>query len=527
MTRNADELVGYTIGDYQLTRVLGTGGAGTVYLAFPVSQPDKQMAIKVLMPPTMNPQEQQEFRQRFIREARTLTTLSHPHILSVLTFGEDETTGFVYMVMPYLPGGTLADRLGRGEPLPLAHAMEYVHQLADALDYAHDHQIIHRDLKPANVLLDEHDQVYLADFGVAKWLDQQTTTITNVQQAIGTPGYMAPEQIAGQAAGPATDIYGLGILTYQLVTGKLPFATSSLAATLFQIVSETPISPREFRPELPQPAADVILRAMAKHPEERFSSASAFARALERGLHDKQMTPSPQTLIQAIAVEGTAPQPDEATASWLSPHPKRWRSSRAMIIFTCLAAIFVVIGSISVILSPHPRQQGSLALLPSVFPTSTPPNTANTVPIAPTSTETSPGLTSPTATHIPLFPVASPPTLPPSLPTPTPAPGHLVSSVTAVSIPPETIVTPFTGCQNFSTAGTTLTNDGGQTVSWQASYIMASSQAGSIGSTPSSGTLAPHQSVAVTILGTIFPNEVGWVIYSWGGGSVTETIYCQ
>src|SRR5579884_4114840 len=228
MPFNANTLIGQTIGGYHLDRVLGTGGAGIVYLAHVPDQPDQQVAIKLLVPPgQMTESEQEEFRRRFLREAATLTRLRHPHILAVQTVDEDEANGLVYMVMDYLPGGTLADRLNQG-PLPLPQVCDYVTQLADALDYAHGLHVVHRDLKPANVLLDEQGQVYLADFGIAKLLDVNATTITNVNQAIGTPGYMAPEQITNEPVSPATDVYGLGVLTYQMVTGRIPFDSPSL-----------------------------------------------------------------------------------------------------------------------------------------------------------------------------------------------------------------------------------------------------------------------------------------------------------
>src|SRR5579884_2445405 len=152
MPFNADTLIGQTVGGYHLDRMLGTGGAGIVYLAH---VPDQQVALKLLVPPgQMTAAEQEEFRKRFLREAATLTRLNHPHILSVRSVDEDTASGFVYMVMDYLSGGTLIDRLNQG-PLPLPQVRDYVAQIADALDYAHHFNIVHRDLKPANVLLDE------------------------------------------------------------------------------------------------------------------------------------------------------------------------------------------------------------------------------------------------------------------------------------------------------------------------------------------------------------------------------------
>jgi serine/threonine protein kinase len=522
MSLNADELIGYRLGDYQLERVLGSGGAGIVYLASRLDQPDDQVAIKVLMPPTLNTREQDEFRRRFLREAEILTSLRHDHIVPVLSVGEDQPHRFVYMVMSYIGAGTLADRLDQGT-LPLSQMMSYVAQLADALDYAHEHHIIHRDLKPANVLLDEHDQVYLADFGIAKLLDQDATTITNVNQAIGTPGYMAPEQIAGQMASAATDVYGLGILAYQMVAGRLPFATASLATTVLQIVSEQPASPREFRAELPQPAAEVILRAIAKTPEQRFASASAFARALDRGLQNKPMTPSPQTILGYMPVaEGESSQSDAAPAAWISPERRRRRP-----VWVALAAgvlvLAVLVGIAGTRVFPH---FGTLHSLGGSTPQPVLIATQNAVPTGtsvPNATHT-PSISTPASTHVPNG------TVPPTLPTATRTPpagtsGKLTSNITSpVTMHYDT--KNLTHCYFDSLEDPTLKNIGTQTLTWSPSYTISSGANVTLSFSPASGTLAPNQSVPVTLTGTASFGATITVTYSWSSGKVIETINC-
>ncbi len=216
-------------------------------------------------------------------------------------------------------------------------------QLADALDYAHEHKVIHRDLKPANVLIGEHDHIYLADFGSAKVLSTGAVSMTNVNQIVGTPAYMAPEQIADQPVGPATDVYGLGVLAYQMITGKLPFDAPSLLGTLRQIALEEPASPREARPELPLPAAEVILRALAKTPEQRFPSARVFAAALERGLQNRHMTPSPQSILAQFPVDGIQfAHPDAAPAQWVPGEQPRRPSRRVMILIASALLLALV-----------------------------------------------------------------------------------------------------------------------------------------------------------------------------------------
>jgi serine/threonine protein kinase len=309
MAPYADELIGRVVAGYRLERLLGRGSFGLVFLGRLLSEElqidqgttsphttdnhSKPVAIKLLSPPAHLPAEQQAaFRRRFRREVQTLLQLEHFHILSVLAFGDDAGVavgGAPYMVLPYIDGGTLADRLHLGqrerEQLPLAAIATYLDQLADALDYAHDHAVIHRDLKPANILCDHEEQLYLTDFGIAKVFVGTSATLTATGQVLGTPAYMAPEQVHGEDVGPAADLYSLGLVTYELVTGRVPFQAGSVVELLFQIVQTPPPSPRQFRPELPEAAEAVLLRALAKSPAARFTSAGELAQAFRLGIH--------------------------------------------------------------------------------------------------------------------------------------------------------------------------------------------------------------------------------------------------
>ncbi len=358
MALNADTLIGQIVGGYRLDRVLGRGGAGVVYLGHVPDHPTHYVALKVLIPPgQMTAQEQGEFRLRFLREATTLTWLRHPHILAIQFASEDPASGLVYMVMDYLAGGTLEDLLRRG-PLSLPQVSDYVTQLAGALDYAHSLNVIHRDLKPANVLLDDRQNIYLADFGIAKLLDASATMMTKANQVIGTPSYMAPEQITHERISSATDVYGLGILTYQMVTGRMPFDSPSLLLLMRQITMDAPPSPREFRPDLPVSAANVLLRALAKRPAERFASAGAFAQAWNRALQGDYTMSSPQTFSTQLAMMDVAfAQPDDASLAPAGmnnqtpgtlPEPQRPR--RKWNVLMILGLLFaLVIGSMATI----------------------------------------------------------------------------------------------------------------------------------------------------------------------------------
>jgi serine/threonine protein kinase len=288
------ELLGKSIGSYHLSKLIGLGGTGAVFLG---SDDDgHEMAVKILIPPILISEESlREFHKRFQREAEILSQLRHPHILPVTDFGTDKDSGFPYMIMPYKSGGTLVEQIQEG-PLPFDKAMKYVWQLSQALSYAHKQNIIHRDLKPANVLLDEDGQISLADFSIAKLFNLSTTTLTSANQMLGTPAYMAPEQVSNKPISPATDIYGLAILTYQLLTGSLPFDVSTLLALLQRIIQESPPPAHGIRTDLPPEASDVLLKALAKEPEERFQDAEDFARALDQSM---QPVLTPSALLQA------------------------------------------------------------------------------------------------------------------------------------------------------------------------------------------------------------------------------------
>ncbi len=253
-----------------------------------INSPQELVAVKVLLPSlTLSIDEAIECRRRFVREILILRErLHHPSILPILASGEVPSTRYPYLVVPYISGGNLTERL-IGSDLSLSKISHYVMQIAEALDYAHSQQVIHRDLKPANILVDEEDHVYLAEFGVAKIFDGALTQISQAGQTVGTPEYMAPEQALGAPASSATDIYGLAILAYMLVTRNSPFPPASTGLMLMQVATMLPISPRTFRSDLPEPAEAVLLRALSKDPADRFATACEFAQALAQGIEGK------------------------------------------------------------------------------------------------------------------------------------------------------------------------------------------------------------------------------------------------
>jgi serine/threonine-protein kinase len=276
------DLVGRRVGPYEVRDQIGQGGMATVYRGYQTSL-NRYVAIKVL--PIWMAQDSQ-FVQRFRQEALAAGGLRHPNILTVLDAGTFE--GQHYIVMDYASGGTLADRLRTG-PMAPDQAAELIAQIADALDHAHRRGIVHRDIKPSNILLDEDGRPLLADFGIAQAMGTGPR-LTQSGASIGTPEYMSPEQSQGERVDGRSDIYSLGIVLYQLLTGRVPFQATTPVATLYQVVHEPPPPPRRFNPNIPAYLENIILRALAKQPEQRFASAREMADALRQR---RVVTPPP------------------------------------------------------------------------------------------------------------------------------------------------------------------------------------------------------------------------------------------
>ena len=278
----------WKLGAYQLERRLGEGGMAQVYLARDVRL-GREVAVKVL---DRRLADRSGFRERFLREARVAAALDHPHIVPLYDFGEEN--GALYLVMPYVSGGSLQDQLSR-TPLPVSEVVTYGSQMTDALAYAHQRHLVHRDVKPANILIHSDGRLMLSDFGLAKILDSgiQPAVARNHPDA-GTPEYMAPEQIEGRTEA-RSDLYGLGVVLYLLMTGRLPFGGSSSNAVMEAHLYRLPESPRQLNPEV-TPALDmVVMQALAKRPEDRFTTASEMGAALMAALVAGDTSPLPFT----------------------------------------------------------------------------------------------------------------------------------------------------------------------------------------------------------------------------------------
>ena len=291
-------MIGRRLSHYRILAPLGEGGMGVVYRAHD-EHLDRDVAVKLLAPGTLA---DDAARRRFRREALALSHLQHPHILAVHDFDTEDGTDF--LVMELVPGTTLAERLAAG-PLPEAEVLRLGAQIADALEAAHEQGVIHRDLKPGNVMVTPRGEVKVLDFGLAKRFGPAAVpalsrTLTDEQTLVGTMPYMAPEQLLGREVDARTDLYALGVVLYELATGRRPFDETQSFALASQILNQAPEPPRELRAELSPGLEAVVLRCLAKDPAARFATARELGEALRGGA-------PPRPLPTATDVAAAAP----------------------------------------------------------------------------------------------------------------------------------------------------------------------------------------------------------------------------
>ncbi len=286
------DLTGTNLGRYHIIEPLGQGGMASIYKAFDTSL-ERNVAIKIIRADIQDGNEE-EFLKRFQREARALAQLDHPYILKVLDYGEQE--GLPYLVMPYVPGGTLKEMMGSA--LTYHQAAALLAPIARALEFAHKQKIIHRDVKPANILISQSGAPLLSDFGIAKIIaGSGATQLTATGVGIGTPDYMAPEQWLG-VADPGTDIYSLGVVFYEMVTGHRPYTADTPAAVMIKHLRDPLPRPSSFVHNLPDEVEQILFKALAKEPKDRYQSMGNFASALE-----KLANSSPETVLSGMPVD--------------------------------------------------------------------------------------------------------------------------------------------------------------------------------------------------------------------------------
>ncbi|GAC1474139.1 MAG: hypothetical protein PVSMB5_26510 [Ktedonobacteraceae bacterium] len=316
--------IGQQLGNYRLTRQLGKGVFAKVYLGEHVHL-KTLAAIKVLHQVQLSNDEDEKFRT----EAYTIANLKHQHIIRVLDYGIQESTSTPFLVMDYAPRGTLRRRYTAGTVLSPLHVLPYIKQIASALQYAHDRKVIHRDIKPENMLLDENDKIRLSDFGIA--IVYETSLATNTLDKSGTPPYMAPEQLRGKPL-PASDQYSLGIVAYEWLCGARPF-NGMLGELIHQHEFAVPPLMREKVPSLSPAIEEVIQKALAKNPEERYASVWDFALAFQdacrveqtENAHRTMALSSPTAQASAIAIVeraklAVATPPEHSSVIWNVPY---------------------------------------------------------------------------------------------------------------------------------------------------------------------------------------------------------------
>jgi hypothetical protein len=301
-------LSGTTLGKYQINERLGRGGMAEVYKAYH-PQLERYAAIKVLHGFLA---EGQDFQMRFQREAKAIAALRHPNIVQIYDIDiQDEN---YYMVMEYIDSGTLKDRLIQASgPLPINAMAHIFRQIASALNYAHSQGVLHRDIKPANVLLDKSSRVVLTDFGIARIVSETQFTVTGT--LVGTPAYMSPEQGKGLQISTPSDIYSLGIILYEMVTGKVPFDADTPLAVIHKHINEPLPAPRTLREDIPGALENVILKALAKEADERYQTAGEMLTAAEEAFRDFEEITQSDTLVEAPDLAGGAADLGQSIAS--------------------------------------------------------------------------------------------------------------------------------------------------------------------------------------------------------------------
>ena len=343
---------GQMLGPYRIIDQIGQGGMATVYKAYQASM-DRNVAIKVLPSQLAN---SPEFAQRFQQEARIIAKLEHPHILPVFDYGESD--GITYFVMRYLDAGTLSDRMKSGVPLPLNEIDRLFTQLAEALSYAHSYGIVHRDLKPSNAMIDSQGNLFLTDFGIAKLLESASPRLTQTDAIMGTPAYISPEQAQAGKVDQRSDIYSLGIILYEMVTGRVPFVAETPLAVILKHVGDPLPPPSKLKPDIPEAIERVVLKALAKHPEDRYASVAEFLSAWKKALDEAQRETrrAPETMIsQPVSARPPLPPPpsygtpatdmrQSSTTPMISASAPAKTSNYTGWIVGCLVVACVIIG---------------------------------------------------------------------------------------------------------------------------------------------------------------------------------------
>jgi len=314
-----------SLGRYLIEADIGRGAMGVVYRARD-PKIDRLVAIKTISLTDQEPEEQREYRERFLEEARAAGRLSHAGIVTVFDAGEDSEAREPFLVMEYVAGKPLSKVMAaNGGKLPLETALQYAYEIAEALDYAHCQGVIHRDIKPANILIGEDGHAKIADFGVARINRAASTSAGGI---FGSPAYMAPEQLSGGPADARSDLFSLGVVLYSMITGFRPFQGNSAQTVCYKVVNVEPVPVTSFQAELPPALDSLVSRAMAKNPRERYQTGAELASDIQDLLRTDTSLTEPTRFLARV-------RPNE-------PRKRHFRNSRHLVVQGALVALVTI-----------------------------------------------------------------------------------------------------------------------------------------------------------------------------------------
>ena len=362
------------LGRYRIEAVLGKGAMGVVYKAY---DPDlrQSVAIKTIRKEILDQDHAidsillERFKNEVIAGRRLM---KHRNIVGTYEFGQEQEICFI--VMEYVEGKPLKDYLDKGHRFTLKEVMNFMRQLLDALQFAHEQGIVHRDIKPANIMLTPHGQIQITDFGIAK-IDSASMTKTGT--VMGTPSYMSPEQCLGQHVDARTDIFSAGVVLYQLLTGENPFVGSSAMTTMHKVLNITPINPSQFNVHISKIFDRIMQKALAKRPDARFQSAREFAQALQSVVIQEQEksaeTAEDEATVLEVEVPKAPPKPEKKPKP-AQEQPAPWRPGKLGILGIALTIALGVIGAVVLVPPEPPKQQTALTPKePELLTSPTPP----------------------------------------------------------------------------------------------------------------------------------------------------------
>jgi eukaryotic-like serine/threonine-protein kinase len=422
-------MTGETIaGRYRLLEPLGRGAMSAVWLAHD-DELERKVAVKMLAPSAD--------RARFEREARAAASLSHPNICALYDYGEAD--GRPYMVLEYLPNGSLEERLPPGQPLADAETARIATAIAAGLAHAHDRGLVHRDLKPANVLFDSEERPKIADFGIARM--GTSGTLTEAGTVLGTASYISPEQASGLPAGPASDVYSFGVILFRMLTGAFPFVSTNAMELVRMHRDDTPRTVAELRPNAPARLESIVVASLAKDPAERPRDGAALLRELRGEVEASTMLLAP----------GAAGAASEATQV-LRPRPAgRGRRRPPVVPIAALTGLLLIAGGALAVVLTHDGASGATTSTPAALTLRSVPSTASTTAqtTAPTTTpSTTASTTTRAITTAPVTVAPPPPT------TATTAPATTTAAAPTTTTPVTTDTAPTTTALGTTTTTT-------------------------------------------------------------------------